>query len=61
MANRVKTFFVEVKQELGKVVWPDRNEVVGSTFIVVGTTLMLAAFIGVVDFILSNLMRLILG
>jgi len=59
--KKIKNFFVEVKEELAKVVWPSRNELWGSTGVVILTTLILAAFIGLVDFILSNVLRMVLG
>lgn len=61
MANKVAGFFREVKQELDKVVWPSKDELFGSTGVVILTTLILAAFIGVVDFVLSILLRILLG
>jgi preprotein translocase subunit SecE len=59
MPNKIVTFFNEAKQELGKVVWPSREELLGSTVVVVVTTLLLAAFIGVVDVILSFAIRIL--
>jgi len=61
MANKAAGFFKEVKQELDKVVWPSREELLGSTGVVIVTTLILAAFIGSVDFVLSILLRILLG
>ena len=60
MANKVFSFFSETKQELKKVVWPTRNELTGSTIVVIVTTLILAAFIGVVDLILSQIIHRII-
>ena len=54
-------FIRETRQELNKVTWPSRNELWQSTLVVIITTLMLAAFIGVIDLILSFFMRIILG
>ena len=61
MANKVAGFLNEVKQELDKVAWPTRDELLGSTVVVIITTLILAAFIGVVDFLLSIVLRILLG
>lgn len=61
MANKVAGFLREVKQELDKVAWPSRDELFGSTGVVIFTTLVLAAFIGLVDFILSIVLRILLG
>jgi len=54
-------FIKETRQELNKVTWPTRDEVWQATLVVIITTMMLAAFIGVVDFFLSSLMRILLG
>jgi len=61
MIAKVRTFFTEVRQELDKVVWPSRHELIGSTIVVIITTFLLAAFIAVADFVLSNLMRWLIG
>ena len=60
MAKKFFGFFSETKQELKKVVWPTRRELTGSTVVVIVTTLMLGAFIGVVDFILSQIIQRII-
>jgi preprotein translocase subunit SecE len=57
---KIFKFFAETKQELNKVVWPTRQEMVGSTVIVIVTTLILAAFIGAWDFILSQIIQRII-
>jgi preprotein translocase subunit SecE len=57
VANKLFDFFSETKQELKKVVWPTRRELFGSMMVVIVTTLMLAAFIGCVDFVLSQILQ----
>jgi preprotein translocase subunit SecE len=57
VANKIISFFSETKQELKKVTWPTRHELMGSTGVVIVTTLILAAFIGFVDFILSQILQ----
>ena len=53
-------FFREVRVELGKVTWPSRKQTIGSTAVVIIFVFMIAMFLGVVDFGLSNIVRLIL-
>lgn len=53
-------FFREVRVELGKVTWPSRKQTIGSTAVVIIFVFMIALFLGVVDFGLSNIVRLIL-
>ena len=48
-------FFKEVRVELGKVTWPNREELIGSTVIVIVLSLVMAAYIGFLDFVLSGI------
>ncbi|MBI4353424.1 MAG: preprotein translocase subunit SecE [Candidatus Omnitrophica bacterium] len=43
-----------------KVTWSTREELIGSTNVVLVTMLILSAFIGMADFIFSNLLSWIL-
>lgn len=53
-------FVKETRQELKKVSWPSREELWGSTAIVIVTTLIMAAFIGTIDFFLSMAVRILI-
>lgn len=53
-------FLREVKVELARVTWPSRKETVGTTAIVLVFVFIVAIFLGVVDLVLSSLVRLIL-
>jgi preprotein translocase subunit SecE len=57
--NKVLLFFKESYAELKKVVWPSRQEVVSSTWIVIISTLIFACVLGLVDFLLILLMDVI--
>ena len=57
--NKVVLFFKESYAELKKVVWPSRQEVVSSTWIVIISTLIFAGVLGLVDFLLIILMDVI--
>jgi preprotein translocase subunit SecE len=57
--DNTKQFLGEVKVELGKVNWPDRKSVIGSTSVVVVTTVITVVFLWVMDIIFSNLLGLI--
>ncbi len=58
MFNRIKEFFKEVKIELKKVVFPGKDEVIGSTKVVVVLVLIIAIFLGLVDMLLSKLVSI---
>ena len=53
--RRVILFFQESYAELRKVTWPSRDEAVASTKVVLVSTLLIAAMLGLVDFILFKL------
>ena len=61
MLNKAKTFFKEVKIELKKVVYPNRDEVVGSTKVVILTVVIISLFLGLVDIGLTKLVSLALN
>ena len=60
MFEKIKTFFKEVKIELKKVVFPTKDEVLGSTRVVVVATVLVAAILGVVDLVLTRLVGLVI-
>jgi len=51
----------EVASELKKVTWPTRQELKESTIVVIVSTFIVTIFIGVVDQIISRVIRLVLG
>jgi len=56
---RLTKYFREVRSELRKVAWPNRKEVINNTGIVLLVVVIVALFIGVVDFLISNLLGLL--
>jgi preprotein translocase subunit SecE len=60
MLNKVKEFFREVKVEIKKVVFPSRDELMGSTWVVIITVLVISIFLGIVDLGLSRLVGIAL-
>jgi len=60
MVKRIKEFFREVKIEIKKVVYPSREELIGSTWVVIITSIMISIFLGVVDLGLSKLVKIAL-
>jgi preprotein translocase subunit SecE len=53
----VKEFVVEAAQELRKVTWPNRRETLGTTGVVLVLVILVAIFLGLVDFLLSHIVR----
>ena len=60
MLNKTKEFFREVKVETRKVVFPSKDELVGSTWVVIITVIIISFFLGVVDLGLSKLVGMAL-
>ena len=60
MLNNIRKFFSEVRAEMQKVTWSTREEILGSTAVVLMTMLILSTFIGISDFILSRALSVIL-
>lgn len=52
-------FLKEVRAELGKVSWSTRQEVLGSTFVVIVITAIMALFIFFIDLLLSRILNFI--
>lgn len=54
MNNAVVKYFKEAREELTKVTWPTRREAANHTMLVIVFSLAVAAFFGVLDFILTQ-------
>ncbi len=59
MFGKIKQFFKEVKIELKKVTFPSRDEVIGSTKVVVVLVIIIAVFLGLIDMLLSKLIGML--
>ena len=55
MIEKIKQFFREVKVETKKVVYPSREELIGSTWVVIITVMVISMFLGIVDLGLTKL------
>jgi len=61
MIERVKNFFSEVKIETKKVNYPTREELIGSTWVVIITVILISIFLGMIDLGLSRIIKIIIG
>jgi preprotein translocase subunit SecE len=50
--KRIAQFFKDSYSELRKVVWPSREDVIASTKVVLVSTVVMAAVLGFIDFLL---------
>ena len=53
--KKIISFFQESFAELKKVTWPNREEAIASTKVVLVSTIIIAAMLGLVDFVLFKL------
>jgi len=60
MIAKVSKYFNDTVQELRKVAWPSREELIGSTIVVVVMSVLISIFIGVVDQVLNKLVNLLI-
>lgn len=60
MATTPVVFLKEVRDELKKVVWPTRDEIIRLTGVVVLVSLLVGLFLGGADFILTKLFELVI-
>ena len=57
MFKKIAKFIKEVRIELKKVAWPDKDTIITSTAVVLITMLFLAVFLGIEDRILNLIIR----
>ncbi|MDR1909772.1 MAG: preprotein translocase subunit SecE [Spirochaetaceae bacterium] len=50
--NKIVLFVKESYAELRKVIWPGRDDVISSVKVVIVSTVLIAAILGLVDFLL---------
>lgn len=53
-------FFLEVRDELKKVVWPTKQETIRLTTIVIVSSVVAGTFLGLVDFLFTNIFSTLL-
>jgi preprotein translocase subunit SecE len=54
-----RSFIKDVRVEMTKVTWPSWDELKGQTLVVIIAVMLIAAFIGSVDIVLSNIIKLL--
>ena len=52
--NKVIGFIKDVRNEMSRVTWPSRDELLNSTGIVIVTTVILSIFVGIANLIISK-------
>jgi preprotein translocase subunit SecE len=59
--NKAVQFISQAKSELKKVTWPTRKQTLASTGVVIVIVVIIALYLGIIDLILSKLVKFILG
>lgn len=59
--DRLKEYFKDTRGELRKVSWPTRKQATNLTLIVLAVTAVMAAFLGALDYVFAQLIRLIVS
>ena len=58
--EKVKIYLKNVKLEMQKVSWPTVDEIKGSTGVVIITLALVGIYIGIIDFLLSGVIGLLI-
>lgn len=59
LIDKIKSFVDDVVREMKKVSWPEREQLVSSTFVVFVISVLFTLFIWLADLALSNLVNLL--
>lgn len=59
LPKRVSRYLREVRQEIKKVTWPSKEEIISSTIVVLVTVAFFVLLIGGLDFVFAKLVRFI--
>lgn len=57
MFQKAIEFLKEVRKEMHKVVWPNRQQVLASTVVVIAMVLIVGLFVAGIDYVLATIMR----
>lgn len=61
LGQRIAEYFKDTRGELRKVSWPTRKQATNLTLIVLAVTVIMAIFLGSLDYLFANLVRLIVS
>lgn len=61
LVARTKTFFGEVREEMRKVTWPDRPQLVNSTWVILIFVLVVSAIIFMMDWGVRGVIDIIIN
>jgi preprotein translocase subunit SecE len=59
--QKILNYFGEVRAELVKVTWPTREQTISMTWLVVGVSIVVALYLGLLDAVFQRLVESIIG
>ena len=59
--QKLSKYLQEVQAELKKTTWPDRPKLIASTKVVLGAVVVVGLYLFVIDYVLTQVMGLIVG
>lgn len=57
LVKRIKRFFNDIKTEIKRITWPNRQQTTSGTIAVLVSCVLVGVFIAAVDFILTVVLR----
>jgi len=61
ITEKITRFLKEAKGELKKVTWPSPRQTLASTSVVIIVVIIVSIYLGIVDFGVAKVIRLVLG
>lgn len=55
--NKIVNYFKGAKEELSKVIWPSRKTTINHSLMVIGVSVAVAIFLGIIDLGLSKVIE----
>jgi len=59
--NKITNYLKGAREELAKVVWPSRETTINHTLVVIGVSVFVALFLGLIDMVLSKVLEMIIS
>lgn len=60
MLDIITSYFIHAKEELKKVSWPTRDDTLKKTILVIALSLVVAAYLGILDYLFSLLLQTVI-
>ena len=61
MLKKTRSFLTDVRVELKKVTWPNRQETLSSTVVVIVVVFIISFYLGFIDILLSKIVTALIG